>query len=322
MKNIVETDKQVAGMSEDEILSLCDEKNILCSSVSGYWTSEIYGFGKYIREYGYYPKWMPLKIFTDHGPAQNDFPIAHELESDSPTQFYHSPRIVAEWKKVSKKPCYSLYSPFVYYRQTRKVIQDSDAKGTLVYPAHTTPLIDDESDYEEYIEQLMSLPEEFHPISVQLHIHDINKGQHKLFMRHKIPIYTAGHYADYRFPERFYDILRRHRYTTSNIVMSCLFYSIEMGIPHFLYGMKPEFNNKGQDGIEKGKNFKPLEQWKQMQKITSLFSGVQTEITKTQKEIVEYELGMTDGIGRLEMMRVLYSSLLKSGMRKILKKTK
>ncbi len=309
--------EQILGLTEMEISRRCAGENLICAPRPGYWTAEIYSFGKYLREYGYFPQWLPLLVYTDHGPSQADSPLTHELESDAPVQFYHSSRMVEKWKKITKKPCYTMFSPFVFYRKTRKIVQNRDAKGTLAYPSHTTPLIDDEVDYEKYIEQLMSLPKEFHPISVQLHVHDVNKGQHKLFMKHKIPVYTAGHYADYRFVERFYETLKQFKYTTSNVVMSCLFYSVEMGIPHFLYGIEPVFNNKGQEGIPLGREFKPLEQWEQMRKVTEMFSGLNTEITDDQRKLVNFELGIEHGASRFQMAGILFFALANVFFRKL-----
>lgn len=299
-------------MEEKELLTLCQTitSNPLQIIPTPYWTAEIYGFGKYIRHYGYFPSFLPLCIFTDHGPG-GEGPFKHELASDAPVQFYHSQRMVDKWKKVSVKPCYVLYSPFVFYRRTKNIKQSPNANGTLVYPAHSTQVIEDKSDLELYIKQILSLPEEFHPLSVNLHYHDINNGQHKIFQKYKIPVYTAGNPNDYRFTERFYSILRNFKYSTSNLPMACLFYSVEMGIPHFIYGNKPVFNNKGDNNVSPGMDFDPINEWEITRKIYDLFYGLHTEITPEQKEIVEIELGIRDGLSRSKMAYVLYTSFIK-----------
>jgi hypothetical protein len=316
--------EQTLGLTEDEILRRCSSESLICAPKprywTRYWTAEIYSFGKYLREYGYYPEWLPLYVSTDHGPRVIDELLKIELDCDAPVQFYHSPRLVESWKKISTKPCYTMFSPFVFYRRTRKITQNIDAKGTLAYPAHTTPNIDDEANYEIYIEQLMSLPKEFHPIAVQLHYHDIRKERHKLFLKYKIPVYTAGHNADYRFAERFYEILRQFKYTTSNMVTSSLFYSVEMGIPHSIYGIEPAYNNKSDIDFEKGKI--NLFKYSNYRKIYDLFKGIHYEINDDQKKIVEQELGINDGIGRLQMSFILYQSLLKIFLRKVRSKLK
>ena len=184
------------------------------------------------------------------------------------------------------------------------------AKGTIVFPAHTTPSIDDISDVENYIQQLFELPEEFQPISVCLHMHDINKGRHHIFKKHKIPIYTAGSNLDDRFAERFYDIIKNFRYATSNMVGSYLYYCIEMGIPFSIYGNKQVFINQLDPNIPKGL-YDPYAEFQRFRQVHDMFSGIFTNISPAQKEYVEISLGLRDGISRGKMAWVLYSSFFK-----------
>ena len=50
-----------------DINKILEIKEPIKTKNAPYWTSELYGFGKYIRQYGYYPEELPLMIFTDHG---------------------------------------------------------------------------------------------------------------------------------------------------------------------------------------------------------------------------------------------------------------
>src|SRR5687768_8618648 len=106
------------GMTEEELLRVCAEGD--SGELSKYpdWTSEVYGLGKFIRKYAFYPNFLPLYISTDHGPGQHDFPNLREVTTKMPVHFYHSPRLVNLWPKYSTKPCFTLYSPFVFYRRT------------------------------------------------------------------------------------------------------------------------------------------------------------------------------------------------------------
>lgn len=300
------TEKNSYGMSEEELITLCNAIEHKPVAKVLYWTSEIYGFGKHIRDYGFYPMHLPLYVNTDHGISSSEIPAKLELESTAPVQLYHSARRVQEWKKISHKPCYVMFSPFAFYRRKNNIKQSPEAKGTLAYPAHTTSEIDDHSNIELYIEQLKALPDEFQPVSVSLHYHDINKGQHKIFLKHNIPVYTAGNPYDYRFTERFYEIIKNFKYTTSNTVMSCLFYSVEMGIPHFFYGNKPAYFNKSDRNLNIG-IYDPESQFPVMREIYDLFKGPQTTITSQQRRIVERKLGLNDGISRVKMALLLRS---------------
>src|SRR6188768_659875 len=88
-----------------------------------YWTAEVYGFGKQIRKYGYYPSVFPLCINTDHGASGTGIIYETEINCDAPVQFYHLPLTVDNWRKRFTKPCYVLYSPFVFYRRRNKIKQ-------------------------------------------------------------------------------------------------------------------------------------------------------------------------------------------------------
>ncbi|MBD0260991.1 MAG: hypothetical protein ICV83_35165 [Cytophagales bacterium] len=297
-----------AGMNEDQLLQWCNQVEETWAVGTRYWTAEVYGFGRHIREYAYYPAHLPLLINTDHGISMADEPGKTDLESKAPVQFCFSARRANAWRKLSNKPCYVMYSPFVFYRRSNRVAQAKHAAGTLAFPAHTTPDIDDETDYEQYSQQLKALPEALQPVSVCLHYHDINKGLHKIFMKHGFPVYSAGHPQDYRFTQRFYEILRQFRYSTSNLVMSCLFYSVEMGIPHFLYGSKPLFVNKGDTNLATGK-YDPENQFPRMRQVVKMFEGIHAHITGEQRKLVTEELGLREGMSRLRMavlLRYLY----------------
>ena len=299
-------------MEERELIDLCQPKASVSFQIipSPYWTAEVYGFGKYIREYGYYPFFLPLCVYTDHGPGGIDEPAKHELESPAPTQLYHSPQAVKNWHRFTAKPCYCLYSPFVYYRKSRGIERALDAGGTLAFPAHTTQSIEDISDIGMYIDQLLAMPEEFQPVSVCLHMHDVNKGRYKTFMERNIPVFTAGSVSDYRFTERFYSILRNFAYATSNLVGSYTYYAIEMGIPFSIYGNRQKYINKDDPNICIGE-YDPYKEDKAYKRAHDIFTGLFTSITSEQKEMVDTGLGIRNGISRWKMAQVLYMSFLK-----------
>lgn len=297
------------GFTEVEIAELLNPKNTAYFRGAPYWTSELYGFGKYIREYGYYPRFLPLCIYSDHGVSYYLEPNQHELHSGSPAQFFHSPESVANWKQVSDVPCYNLYSPFVFYRQSRRITQSPTAEGTLAFPAHSTPSIENQSHFEQYIQDLESLPDTYKPISICLHMHDINKGLHTIFLDNGYPVFTAGNTHNYAFTEQFYEILRHFKYTTSNFIGSYTFYAVEMGIPFFVYGSRETFINVSDSNLPKGE-FDPYKTHPRFKQMYDLFDSPTTSISAHQKEVVERTLGLYDGVSRITMAIILYRSLL------------
>jgi len=295
-------------MTEEELLNLCSDENI--QNFKGnvpYWTSEMYGFGRYIREYGHYPDELPLIIFTEHsGPVVMDKFNYFETNHDAPTVMLHSPERVKKWREQFEKPCHILYSPFAFYRRKNRIQQAKHAKGTLAYPAHTIPQFDIVSDMEQYITQLKNLPEKYQPVSVSLHYHDINKGLHKLFFRHGIPVYTAGNPMDYRFTERFYSILKSFKYTTSNFLGSFIFYAVEMNIPFFLLGSRPEFRSNTDSKLAEVALDVANTKDAQIDYLTKMFTIRSDKVTSEQRDLVESTLGLHDGVGRFKMAQILY----------------
>jgi hypothetical protein len=302
-------------MKESDLINLCsDEKNKIKKvifSEDSQWTAEIYSFGVNIRSYGFYPKFLPLLIYTDHGPAMiTENPAPHELNSKAFVQFYHNSQMVKKFKTISTKPCYTLYSPFVFYRRKNKVKINNNSAGTLAFPAHSTGATENLMDWNIYIKQLKDLPEEFHPISVCLHMHDVNRGLHKIFMQNGFDVYTAGHADDDRFAERFYDILKKFKYSTSNIIGSYTYYAVEMGVSFFIYGEDPQYYNHWDPNIEIGKYTSYKEDPKYIF-AKNLFKKITVNISEEQKKYVESSLGINDGISRFKMFLILYGCFFK-----------
>lgn len=307
-------------MKEESLEFLCKaNKTYIKNKIPEFWTAEIYSFGINIRAYGFYPKFLPLLVYTDHSPAMTtEIPAPHELNSKAFVQFYHDPKMVEKYKTISKKPCFNLYSPFVFYRRKNRIEINHDAKGTIAFPAHSTGATENLMDWNIYIKQLKDLPEKFHPISICLHMHDVNRGLHKIFMQNGFDVYTAGHADDDRFAERFYDILKKFKYSTSNLIGSYTFYTVEMDIPFFVYGEHPKYYNNWDPNIEKGK----YESYKQAPKYIfteNLFKEISTTITKDQKFFVEDCLGLKSGVSRFKMFIILYGCFFKYCIIKFIK---
>jgi hypothetical protein len=140
-------------------------------------------------------------------------------------------------------------------------------------------------------------------------MHDINKGRHKFFLDSNIPVYTAGNSSDIRFIERLYSIIKNFNYTTSNYLGTITFYSIEMGIPFFIYGSKQVDINKSDEnfplGLIKEKNNKDLDFLNFKLDYTNFDGTIDREVLK----YIEYKLGVNNGISRFRMAFVLWTSL-------------
>lgn len=282
-------------------------------------SAECYGMGKIIRTMGFYPQNWPLYVATDHGPSQRDIPTKLEFETEFPVMFYHSDRLVKEWKKQSSKRCFSFLAPFVFYRRKKAISQLVSAKGTLAFPCHSTELIDVRQDIEAYINDLKNLPEEYQPVEVCLYYQDVEKGLYKEFEKHGFEVHTAGHIYDAAFVDEFYELVRRFKFATSNHLGSYAFYCTEMEIPFFLYGESPLMDNKGDlnclDGV-----YDPIKTFCQFAKATEMFRERLSKVSELQIKFVNKELGIVGGASRLKLTLMIYYALFYWFFRRVYRK--
>ena len=126
-----------------------------------------------------------------------------------------------------------------------------------------------------------------------MHMHDINKGYHKVLRKHEIPIVSAGETSSSFFVDRFYDIVSNFEYATSNTGGSELFYCEEFGIRYFLFGDKPTYLNFSHDQLPigemeyKDKTFVETDKKKEL-----LFSQFPPVASDQKRSFVEHNLGL------------------------------
>jgi hypothetical protein len=268
-----------------------------------------YSLGHWLKDYGYYPKQMPLFTYMDHGMTLFDQIPPHEVRNDAPLIFKFAPRLVETYRKNYKKPVYNLLNPTIHFRQSQNIEKAEKAHGSLFYVGHSTPLIDDLTDWDNFIEDINALPQHFHPIDISLHPSDVEKGLGKVFEKKGFKVFCADKADSLNFIENFYEIIRKYKYALSNLIGSYTFYTVEMGIPFSLYGEEPKYLNKGDKNVEMGtyNSYKGQETY---QKAEALFRGLNTTITKEQNHFVNLELGKYTTISRKKAAYLLYKAFL------------
>lgn len=291
------------GYSVEQLLSLCDEKNVkmTCKKVL-YWVSEVYSAGEAYRQYANFPKSFPLNIYSDHGVDEcNVYP--HEIENDAPYMLVFSDEKRKIYETKSTKKVFNIIPPLILYRRMHNIEKNANAKGTLAFPAHSIPSIRAHYNKIKYIEQLKNLPKSMWPVCVSLHMHDINNGDYKIYHKEGIPVFCAGHTNDYRYAERFYSYLKYFKYTTSNLEGSYLYYAVEMGIPFFFLGDTVLLENISNNDYKKGFN-----QYYNSD-IHKLFNNVSDIIPSEQIEHVNKRISNNNSITGKELKLLLYKAL-------------
>ena len=270
------------------------------------WNS-IYGFNAIIREYASYPSTLPLFCRYEHGWNYLTESDAYDLLTDKPLMLVWSRRRLQAWNEKSSIPAAIVGAPFIHYRKLKQIEKDSAANGTVAFPAHATPLIDAVFDIDEYCKQLKSLPIEFHPITICLHQHDLERKKDEIYKKYGFNVVTAGPIwvLGFEFVKKFYEILRSHKYATSNQVGSYSFYAVEMGIPFFIFGELANMKNNGEPLRPAKYNYLdyPVGIF-----ATEMFPGPTQVISEEQKNFVEEELGVHDCLSGIELRQLLVES--------------
>jgi len=205
----------------------------------------LYGMRDLFLTYFGLPKQLITSFHLDHGinlPEPNR-KLEEYYYKNNAAVFVTNTEMMEAYRKVTNKPVHAVGALFPRYRWMNNIEPHSDRAGTIAFPIHSIFGVDIENGWEEYAHSLLALPKEFHPIKVCVYWLDVARNRHKVFENLGIEVFTAGYFMSPKFIERFYDILSNAKYATSNEFGSYLPYSIEMGIPFFMYGKRAQLNN-------------------------------------------------------------------------------
>jgi hypothetical protein len=267
--------------------------------------SSFYGLDAIIREYAGLSPGLPLLCRYQHGWTPLTEANPNEVLTDKPLMLVFSRRRLQAWNEASNIPAAIMGTPFVHYRKLKQIEKDIAANGTVAFPAHSTRLIDAVFDIDGYCQQLKSLPIEFHPITICLHADDLVKKKDEIYKKYGFNIVTAGpkFVPGFEYVQKFYEILKSHKYATSNQAGSYSFYAVEMGIPFFILGEPAEHS---------GVRFLPskykIVDFPMGAFATKMFQGPTQVISEEQKKFVEEELGVHDCLSGIELRQLLLES--------------
>jgi hypothetical protein len=300
------------GYSEEKLLYLTDTAYMgIAKRV--FWSSEIYGINKSFRQYGFYPACLPLYVWCDHGVYTGGY-IDHDYNTEASYMFVSSRPAQMDYKQHSKVPCYVSGAPLINYRRLNNINQVKNPRGTLIFPAHSCQMLVNLFSREELIEKIKALPEKFYPVCIMLHMWDIKRGDHKIYINAGIPVYTAGNNCDYHYGDRFYEVLRNFKYSMTNCTGSFLFYCIEMGIPCSMISERSKtLQTENAYDIKEGDVYDPHLSPVSEKANDLLRKSPPDQITDEMKAFVYEYAGINDRISRLKMAFLLYSAYFKQG---------
>lgn len=297
------------GMSEKE---LCEYANTaqLYPKYS-LLESEKYGCGKYYRKYGFYPKWLPLRVLIPHSPSQWDIAASNFINSDVRAFCFFSERLKNDFTSRTGKKSHIVLSPFVFYKNLMDIKANEEATGSLFFYSHSTPWAEVAVDDKLILELFSDLPSYLLPVSVCMHYMDIKLKRHLFYLENNIPVYTAGSWDSPFFIENFYEILRHFRFTLSNALGSYILFSTNYGIPSSIIGPKARIVSCSDSNFDSNlQQFGTKHKHEQEEMMYDLFSGIHLKVTDKQRDKVDLELGVNNHLSRLRFSYLLYTSLI------------
>lgn len=239
--------------------------------------------------------YLVKSISVQHGWNVDDYAFVSELGNAKKLMLCWNTRYKKDWDKNSSIPCEVIGAPFVHYRRMNNIQRSETAKGTVSFVAHSIAIYRAAFNLDKYCEELKALPSKFQPVTICLHFADIEM-YHLDEEYHKRGFKTVCAKTNTKpFYAAFYDILKEHKYATSNDLGSAPFYAVEMGIPFFILGDMAEFDNTA--GIDKdtpNKKYATTDFTRGRVMHDLFYEQPKDVITQQQLDFVLTELGMND----------------------------
>jgi hypothetical protein len=273
------------------------------------WSATAYGNQKWIRRMGFFPRFLPLCIKTDHAPGIPS-KTGNEIYTSAPFILFHSQEHANFIKTlINPKKVKTFCSPFVFYLSRNK-IKEADRNGSLYFYAHGNNEIKPLKPILEVIEDIKNLPLEFHPVTICLHYQDLINKTHLHFLNQNYKVICMGNPNDWNFIENYYENLNKFKYTLSSNFSSYSLYSINFGIPFSLIGNESKFLNHANNHIPIGEYTTTDINSNYYKQIKKLFTNLSYFVDSEQKKFVDQYLGV-DNLNRLELFTILYFSFIK-----------
>ena len=278
------------------------------------WTTELYSFGFCLRDETNYPNYLPIFATADHGAIFGSRIEFHEANSSMPLFITHNLRKVERLKDFFSGDVIHAPHPWAGWR--RRNFPKTEGTGSLVFVPHSNGHTYPITEISDFVNELNALDSKFHPITLCLHMHDINAGLHMLLRPHGFKLTTAGNTSNRNFAERFYSILMKHRYVLSPSIGSHAIYALEAGKEFYHLNEIPQKNsstgNLKSPIYNYRENFDVNEEFEQFEHFVNMFNFGAKRDSEFIEQYVQFALGLDANITAHELHDLLMSSLRKS----------
>ena len=198
-------------------------------------TTSYYGHGDILRSYAGLPSWFPIIDKIQHGWSNYANPADVSKAQETWCWSKRYSELIEE--RFAHTKTRTIGSPFLYMKEVVESPKDRDLKGTIVFPCHSTGQIKVNVDFDEYADQLVNLPEEYHPIKVCMFYVDEDLGRSEPFLKRGLRVTSNGRNLKSRkFLDNCIENLHGNKFCTSNQMTSALLYASHLGCEPFIYG--------------------------------------------------------------------------------------
>jgi len=219
---------------QDQLELLCPDRAL--ETAEFHTPNDYYGQASVLKRFAGVDENRCLKAVLEHGVVLDDRMWPYDRDQYLPWILSTSPRRAEQVSAMSGKHAVPIGFGFLY---ARALVDRTHPKpnveraGTIVFPCHSTHTVTADYDHDDYAKRIAALPAEVQPVSVCLYWRNYEFQQHKIYERHGIPVYSAGHMFDSDFMLRFYDLCRRFRYAASNVFGTHFFQAVASGCEFF-----------------------------------------------------------------------------------------
>jgi hypothetical protein len=214
-----------------DLIALCHDRELHTSELFSW--NAFYGLDHVVKRYASLPASYALKAILPHGIVLSNHWV-HTTEANAPldTVFCYPPSRVPAYQRQTTKRILPSCHPIAYVADMFEA-EVTDRKGTLFFPSHSTHHVVAEQHTSEIAESLVTLPEEFQPVTVCMYWKDVLLGHAPSYEKFGLRVVSAGHMYDPEFLFRLYGLCRSFRYAAGNQFGSHTFYSTFAGCRYF-----------------------------------------------------------------------------------------
>ena len=280
-----------------------------------HWSSEIYGLGECFRSAAKYPRILPLFFTSDHGVN-----ISGYLDPDIKTRKIRTRKHLT-WSeanlktKVAKLKIAGTQHPWLYYLERNKEKLNENRVGSIFYPLHRAPgFIFHGLDDSASIKYLRNLPDQYQPVHVSIHMHDLGSEREEQFLSAGFKVVTLGETNDIKFHEKFFSLISGYKYAFSESWGSHVPFLIKCGIPTQIIPSRISILEASENKKVHSSEFEM-----ELKRVEEIFSKFPTQVTSDQIEYVNRVLGVKLRKHRLQLSVIAYGQMFRIGLLWIIK---